>query len=85
MVSRQSGGQLRCLNRRPAGAIESASGSDSASGIAAKAIESINLIALACVATSLRRVLIDPSLGGVIAKAYSDRVATDDRDGSATV
>ena len=67
VVGRQLGGQLRRQNYCPAGAIESVSKFDGASGIAAKAIEWIDLIALACVAISLGCVLIDPSLGGAIA------------------
>ena len=83
VVGRQSSGQLRRQNCRPAGAIKSALRFNGTSGIAAKAIY---LIALVCMAISLGRVLIDPSLGGAIAIVYGDRksVAADDCGGSAT-
>ena len=67
------GGQLRRRNGRPAGAIESASRFDGASEIAAKAIESIDLIALTCVTISLGHLLTGPSPGGAIAIVHGDR------------
>ena len=73
MVGRQSGGQQRRQNGRPAGAIESASRFYGASEIAAKAIVLINLIALTCQTISLDHIRIDPGLGGAIAIVHGDR------------
>ena len=57
----------------PAGAIESSSRFEGASEMEAKAIKSIDLIALACLIVSQDYLPIDRSPGGAIPIVYDDR------------
>ena len=73
MVSRQSVGQQRRQNGRPAGAIESASRFYGTNEITATAIVSVDVTALTCQTISSDHILTYPNPGGAIAVIHGDR------------
>ena len=73
MIVHQSGGQQRCQNRRPAGAIKIVSKFDGASASQTKSIVSIDLLPLSCVIFSLGPMLICYDIGDTIAIVHRHR------------